>query len=88
MNWKNLIAGCFGCEDCKFAFHTQDREHAAKLLAAVLEEGVGFKEYCDAVECVLREKCQKKWISRDAIEKHVIGQMKAVRDLSSYFVND
>ena len=81
-NWKEYIAGCFS-EDRKFASQGHDIQRAKEMLIAVLEQGVGYKEYCTVIKDWLRGQLvnANSQVAKERLET----EMKKVRKLSTYF---
>ena len=82
-NWTEQIAGCFSAEDRTFASHDCEIQRAKKMLIAALQQGVGYKEYCNAI---------KDWLHGQLVntnpkvaKERLKSEMKKVRKLSSYF---
>ncbi|MBK5145596.1 hypothetical protein I2494_18120 [Budviciaceae bacterium BWR-B9] len=50
MSWKNKIGSCFGSADMIYAIHPSDIKSANELVKTAMEEGVGFNEFCTAME--------------------------------------
>lgn len=82
-NWEKQIAGCFGVEDRKFASQYCDIERAKEMLIAALQQGVGYKEYCNAIKDWLRGQLVN--VNPKVAKERLKSEMKKVRKLSSYF---
>ena len=64
MAWQDKIPGCFGDQDHKFANHPLDAEQAIRLLLAIKEARVSYKDVVDAIKTYLAGKgCDKKHVS-------------------------
>ena len=69
MRWKDMISGCFGISDKKFAAHPLDEERAFELLKTLRKESVSWTEFSKTLADYLD----------DVNKSHMIEQVHKVK---------
>ncbi|MBD1548532.1 hypothetical protein [Roseibium aggregatum] len=76
MGWENLVPGCFGAADARFALHATDEKRAKEAIKAAKTAGASFEDF----EKEILWYCYQK-VSHDGFLGHVEEQVAEAKKL-------
>ena len=77
MAWQDKLRGSFGRIDNLFCNHDLDTERAREMLQEAIVAGVSWGD--------IEKEARNILTARNCAQDHVDEQIRAMRDLSSYF---
>ena len=89
-NWTKLIPLTFGDIEYgkSFASDERDKECARQMLNAAIDQRIGYKTFCDTIHEYIKAKYDKQALTQDPVNKDIKHQMRKVRSVKTYFIDD
>ncbi|MBS9782386.1 MAG: hypothetical protein KGV43_01125 [Arcobacter sp.] len=90
-DWMNMISGCFGSKDKRFAGHPLDRERAIDLLKECDKNGISLERLLDEVEKYLKNNMDFNEQTKETkknMQKHISDELQDIRKKFQHWLED